>query len=925
MEMDSNIEKSGPVLGETWFPVREISIESVRERAASSALPPIYYLHVWFARRPLATARAAIIGALVPSNFPKQDFFKLLGIPSDVNITERFEEFLRRKSKKIKGNYPLLWKRSYTHNPTIDEIQTLNRAIESEINTQKTLLFDPMAGGGSIPLEAIRLGFPVIANDLNPVAYLCLKGTTEYPVLFREKILQEVKKFCDTIHEKAHNDLAKFFPKYGDEEIYAYLWARTVSCPHCGLIIPLSPNWWIVNQENEKIAVQMNWTSTDNKCKFQIIKNPDVSIFDPDSGTTVSGDAQCPRCKSKLEGEKLKDLAQEGKMGHQLYGVCTKIPKRSGRGKDWVFRNPTDEEYDVLENIEPHLEKLIKYIPDEEFPSSANDDRPRQYGMFYWKDIFNPRQLLTHAVYLKYYLETKEDLFKGKMHGTPDWDLAVATAVYGAMVFDSCVSYNCQICRWDATRVKIVNAMAIQGFPFKWSYSEFDHSEMLWPWSQEKTIDSLKELIALTPEKGEKITILNSDAQKLKIPRCSIDAIIVDPPYGNNVMYADISDFFYIWMKRMVGDLFPESFKTELTNKEDEVVANVARFSGSKKGQAKKLANQDYSAKMEASFLEMHRVLKDDGVLCVMFTHRDSAAWEGLAESLMNAGFTFKSSWPVHTEPGEKFGKANKGALKVTVILYCRKRKDHQPGRWEDVVDEIRDIAKEKIKEYQGYGITGPDLLVSLYGPALGKFSEYYPVKDITGKVRGIGDAFTIVAEVVNEHLTGDIKGADMEALAYLNLLRNAPGLTMEYDLARICTVFGGNTSVDVLDVKGGSGLVKKASGKVKILTAKNRFAEGILNPDRPNTFRGLMDVVHAALLIYEREGIAPVTRMLQETGRDAKDAGIISVLSAIGSIGEDASSDLGAEARIANALLEALGHSPAGIGKTGEKITHWT
>jgi len=307
-----------------------------------------------------------------------------------------------------------------------------------------------------------------------------------------------------------------------------------------------------------------------------------------------------------------------------------------------------------------------------------------------------------------------------------------------------------------------------------------------------------------------------------------------------------------------------------------------------------------------------------------MFTHRQAEAWESLAESLMNAGFILRSSWPIHTEPGDKFGKANKGALKVTIFLYCRKRTERCPGRWEDVVEEIRNIAHVKVKEYQGYGITGPDLLVSLYGPALGKFSEYYPVKDITGKTIKSGEALSIVAQVVNEYLTGDIRGADMEALAYLNLLRNAPGLLIEYDLARLTTVFGGNTSVDALDMKGGSGLVKKSGSKVKILTAKNRLELGILNPDRTEKFKGLMDVVHAAILIYERQGIESVTRLLQETGRDTHDAGIISVLSAIGAIGEDASSDLVAEARMANALLEALGHSPAGVGKSGERITHY-
>jgi adenine-specific DNA methylase len=290
----------------------------------------------------------------------------------------------------------------------------------------------------------------------------------------------------------------------------------------------------------------------------------------------------------------------------------------------------------------------------------------------------------------------------------------------------------------------------------------------------------------------------------------------------------------------------------------------------------------------------------------------------------MNAGFSLQSSWPVHTEPGEKFGKANKGALKVTVLLYCRKRENHRPGRWEDVVEEIRHTASYKVEEYSQNGITGPDLLVSVYGPALGKFSEYYPVKDVTGAVRGVGDALAIVAQVVNEYLTGDVQGADMETLAYLNLLRIAHGLTLEYDLARVSTVFGGNTSLDAMDVRGGSGLVKKTGSKVKILTAKQRFAEGVLDPHRPQTFGNQIDVVHAALILYEQEGLRAVSRILEETGKDTRDAGIISVLQAITTAGEGGSADLVAEARIASALLEALGQTPSGVGRSGERITHW-
>jgi len=625
------------------------------------------------------------------------------------------------------------------------------------------------------------------------------------------------------------------------------------------------------------------------------------------------------------------EIGIRDRMGHWLYCVCTKVPKSRGRGKEWRFRLPTEAEHAAVAEatlmVEEHRDKWMAegLVPSEAILPGNKTREPLNYGMTCWAHLFNPRQLLAHATYARAFQEEKKALLRGIKPGTEEYEFATAVVTYGAMVFDTCLNYNSVQGRWHSGRTVIAGAMDMQAFPFRWSYAEFDHSKMLWPWAQEKTLDSLRDLVSFMPETPGTITPILGQAQALPCAARSVSAIVTDPPYSNNVMYAEVSDFFYVWLKRLVGDLFPEQFNIDLTNKTDEAVANTARFNGIKKGQAKLLAEQDYAAKMEAAFREMHRVLKDDGVLCVMFTHREAKAWAGLAESLMNAGFTLKSSWPVHTEPGEKFGKTNKGALKVTVLLYCRKREGGRPGRWEDVVDEIRETARAKVDEYRHLGIKGPDLLVSIYGPALGCFSRYYPVKDIHGKVRGAEEALMVVAQVVNEYLTGDIQGADMESLAYLNLLRCAPTLILEYDLARLTTVFGGNTSVDSMDVKNGTGLVKKSGGKVNILTSRNRFAAGILNPDDPKSFRNLMDAVHAALILYERDGLATVARILQEAGRDTADSGVISVLQAITLAGEDGSEDLKSEARIASALLEALGRTPGAHGKTGERITHWT
>ena len=902
----------GEVLGERWFPVGEVSVESLRERSSMTALPPIYYLHVWFARRPLTTSRAAILGAFLPPDTPRSEMLSLMGIPTDRDVVGAYKEYLRAKAEKRKIKNPFMWKRAFNYIPSAHQSATLDD-IQKRIDGTLPLILDPFAGGGSIPLEAIRLGLPVAANDLNSVAYICLKGTVEYPARFGTRLIPAVEQFCKGINEAARIELAQFYPTGEGEEVHTYLWARTVGCPHCSLELPLSPNWWIANTDGLKIAIRPEVPKEGNRCSFTVIEDPKQHGFDPEIGTARGGDAVCLRCHSTLSSESIKAEAKAGRMGHQLYCICTKVPKMRGRGRTSRFRAPGGADYEAADNANRMLaENKLKWIangwiPSEKYPEDANDTRPSQYGMPYWSDFYNPRQLLAHSVYMKHFAESKRRLFNGSVPGSDEWDFAAAVAVYGAMVFDSCLNYNSLLSIWHPSRTIMANSMSMQAFPVRTSYAEWNQivDDAGFEWATRKTIKSLRELIALLPQAPGYLTVLNHDAATLPSLDHSVPVIVTDPPYSDNVMYAEISDFFYVWLKRLIGDIFPEQFADELTNKSDEAVANPARFSGAKKGQAKVLAEQDYAAKMEAAFREMNRILTDDGVLCVMFTHRKAEAWESLAESLMNAGFVLRSSWPVHTEPGDKFGKANKGALKVTVLLYCRKRPDRRPGRWEDVIDEIRETAKEKVVEYQGYGITGPDLLVSLYGPALGCFSEYYPVKDITGRVVRASEALAVVAEVVNEHLTGDIRGADMESLAYLNLLRSAPGLTMETDLARLSTVFGGNTSLDALDVKGGAGLVKKAGKDVKILTARNRLEMGVLSPDRPSSFKGLMDIVHAAVLLYERQGIGAVQRMLEEVGRDAHDAGVTSVLSAIGAVGEDGAAELVAEARVANALLE--------------------
>ncbi|KFM21027.1 hypothetical protein SCCGRSA3_00034, partial [Marine Group I thaumarchaeote SCGC RSA3] len=455
-----------------------------------------------------------------------------------------------------------------------------------------------------------------------------------------------------------------------------------------------------------------------------------------------------------------------------------------------------------------------------------------------------------------------------------------------------------------------------QAFSFKTSYFEWNQlvENGGYDWALKKTIKVVKELIEFLPLGISTLTVNCFDASKTNISNKSLEAIIVDPPYGENVMYGEVSDFFYVWLKKMVGDIFPNEFKRELSDKDAEAVANSALYRDAGTGQAKKLADQHYQSKMEACFKEMNRVLKDEGILTVMFTHRKSEAWSGLTQALMNAGFTFKSSWAVATEPGQKFGKRDKGVLKRTVILACKKRTEEKKGLWSKVKEELHNEAESKVKEYSEAGITGPDLLVCTYGPVLGKFGDYSLIKDSSGNTKGPEDALNLVAEVVNKFTTY-IPGADLETLAYINLISSFPELTIDEDEARVTVMFGGNLSIsDLVDKE----LIDKKGGKVTILTSKQRLDSGVIDLAKPENLKSLIDVVHACLITFEKQGIKAVKKLLEDTGKDSSDSGFIATLKAISSLGFDVSgkSMMSNEIKNTNSLLEALGFESESVLK---------
>jgi len=918
-----------------WFPITEVSVEGVRERSTMD-LPPLNSLHVWFARRPLVASRAAILGSLLPSKAKLEDVLRLLGIPLGVDVRKAEEEIVRAKAAGIRLNYnPFFWDKAYKHTPSKNEVSRLYELLEEFWGVKRPLVVDFMAGGGSIPFEAMRLGLPVVAGDLNPIAFVCLKGTLEYPATFGKKLLPVVESFCKEVHEVAKAELDEFFPKQLGEKVYAYLWARTIRCSSCGLIIPLSPNWWIVKAKSDEksVAVRLVVPEEGHKCGFEIVKSPVSHGLNPDRGTVKGGRAECPRCHTVINGDEVKREAQNGRMGHQLYCVCIKNKGLGKKRAGWDFRAPLEKEYEAVEKAEKRLKEKLpswedkNWVPYEEYVKGFSD-RCSVYGVRKWSDLFNPRQLLTHLTYLEKFLEVKHRLFAGKEPGSEKWNFAEAVTTYAAIVFDTCVDYNCLISLWDSTRNKVAHMMSLQAFPFKWSYAEWNQlvSKGGYEWALSKVLDALKEIVELLPEKPPKPTVYCGTATKIPLKNKSVPCIVVDPPYAENVMYAEVSDFFYVWLKRLIGDLLPEAFKTTLTEKEEEAVANPARFKGMGRS-AIKLAREDYKTKMEACFREMRRILQDDGIMTVMFTHRTAEAWSILATALMNAGFTFISSWPVRTEPPDKYAKRGKGVLKVTVLLTCRKRKANHPGIWEHIVDELREVAKQKIEQFSKLGIEEPDLKVSVYGPVLGKFADYYPVKTATGREIDPLEALDLVTDVLNEKFLQEagIENVDRETAAYINLLATFPNAQTEYEEARLATVFGGLVTLDTLDVKGQYGLIEKKGKNIKILSARDRLANGTLEPYNLKTLKTMIDNVHAAILLYERGGLIQVKQLLKEKTLDIAGSPFPTVLQAYARYAENSPNEnFKKDAAMAKALLTAIGHSINFAPKKRERLDHY-
>ncbi|MFA4888768.1 MAG: DUF1156 domain-containing protein [Candidatus Omnitrophota bacterium] len=753
---------------EVDLPIKRISEHSRREKSIRHG--HISTLHIWWARRPLAACRAVLCAALWPD-------------PADPLCPEEFKKAVARLMKELRdkrGGKPKNWddpielRKSLldfiadfsdwdnSQNQDFLEIsrflvQISNKSFKASAN--RPLVFDPFAGGGSIPLEAIRIGAEAFASDLNPIPVLINKALLEYIPKYGQQMANEVRKWGAIIKEESKKELTEFYPQ--DPDGYspsAYFWARTITCegPGCGIEVPTMRSLWLAKKSSGSVALKIIPNRKQKKIDFEIIK--DAKAKDIGEGTIKKGSVTCPCCGYTTPVVSIRKQFMKRRGGTNDAKLIAVARIKSGQqGKS--YRLPNNKDLVAIRKAKEELEKRKNsiLIPDEPLPNeNALGFRIQLYGMSNWQDIFLYRQLLSLVT-----LVEKVRKAGVKSFDLSDQEVAKALQLFLAFAIDRQADYLTSLTMWVAGGEFIASTFSRHALPIIWDWAEcapFSDSSGNW--------DGAINWIALVIEKLS-IKYLSTgqvamcSATNHVLPDDSVECVITDPPYYDAIGYAALSDFFYIWLKRSVGDSYPELFNGKESPKKDECIVDE------KSGKDQKY----FEISMTKAMSEARRVLAPSGIGVVVFAHKSTAGWEAQLQAMLNAGWIFTASWPIDTERPGRLRSLNSAALASSIHLVCRPREnpdgtiiENYIGDWRDVLQELPGRIHEWMPRLAKEGVVGADAIFACLGPALEIFSKYSHVEKADGKKVELGEYLEQVwAAVAKEALNMIFEGARTE------------------------------------------------------------------------------------------------------------------------------------------------------------------
>jgi len=741
-------------LAEVDFPVAEVSRQAVREKSMRRGHPST--LHLWWARRPLASSRAMLMALLLPDPCDPRcpEIFKeearhillsMYGRPRGETSTIKQDEGLRRVILKFIADFA-----NWDNAAKPKYLKTGQALVRAAHPDETPLVADPFAGGGSIPLEALRLGCEAFASDLNPVACLILKVMLEEVPRHGPELVDGLRRAGALIRKAAHRSLVDLYPADPDGATpIAHLWARTVHCeaPGCGAEIPLVRSMWLSRRAERKRALQVKLIRAAGETP-----RVEFEVFEPRRdnevrGSTVTrGKASCICCGTMLPPERVQAqlVAQRGGAdvvfdddgtrigGAMMTAVVTVRPGERGRH----YRPPVDDDYAAVRKSQRRLQSILEEwehggkqglcpVPDEPFPAgggfgASSAFAVRKYGMATFGDLFTARQ--------KVALVTLGQLtFDLERHGEP---LALALT--------RTANTGCSLCRWQTTRESLEGVYSRQALPMVWDFVEGNPlSESISGYSQ--AIEWIAKVVDTWPMSGTGRSAI-ADAACHPLHDASADVWFTDPPYYDAIPYADLSDFFLVWLKRtmpghrLLRDPFDPA--NALSPKERETVQDETRKVN---GQPKN--SEWFENAMARAFAEGRRVLSEDGIGSVVFAHESPKGWKPLLSGMVRGGWTITGSWPIATETGAALRARDSTTLATSLHLVCRPRsEDASVGDWARVQRELPRRLAKWMQRLRVEGVRGADLIFASLGPVLEIFSQHSRVETAEGREVGLSE-----------------------------------------------------------------------------------------------------------------------------------------------------------------------------------------